>query len=33
MQALGQAGAEGRGDSGDQEVVREDLALAAEATL
>lgn len=33
IQALGQAGAEGRDDRGDQETVREDLALAAEAML
>lgn len=33
IQALGQAGAEGRGDRGGQDVVREDLALAAEAML
>lgn len=33
IQVLGQAGAEERSDRGDQEVVREDLALAAEATL
>jgi len=34
IQALGQAGAEERGDRGDQEVVREeDLALVAEPTL